>query len=192
LFYAAKDRRPMDFEDFRNCLVSPALRAIADHWDDARGSAPMPSWEQLRPSRIAPHLSILWAYKYDAAKDAFTGRLAGSAISWGVDKSFRDLALGEIWTSDLTPQIHQKMLRAISEPAICLKRGNLFRHAERLIEGERIALPLAGDGVRGDGLLGASAYQHPFRSLEMGNVELLDGDEEWYSVTFGAARVGTA
>ncbi len=76
------------------------------------------------------------------------------------------------------------MLRMISEPAICRKTGELFRHGGHLIEGQRMVLPLASDGVHGDGLLGASAYKHPLRNLDLGNVELLDSaHEEWFAVT---------
>jgi hypothetical protein len=173
----------MDFDDFRKTLTSPALQAIADHWDEARGSAAMPSWEQLRPARIAPHLSILWSYKYDAAEDAFTGRLAGSAVLWGMQKAFRGSALPDLWASDSLARVHQQMLRVIKGRESYRKTGNLFKHGDHRIEGERMALPLAGDGEHGDGILGASAFRHPYPLLDLGDVEMLDGDEVWFSVT---------
>ena len=173
----------MDFDAFRKALTSPALRAIADHWDEARGSAPMPSWEQLRPSRIAPHLSILWAYKYDALEDKFVGRLAGSGVLWRLKKNFRGAGLPDLWASDTISRVHQKMLRVIRGPEGYRKAGNLFKHGDHVIAGERMGLPLASDGVHGDGILGASAFQHPYPLLDLGDVEMLDGDEVWFSVT---------
>ena len=58
--------------------------------------------------------------------------------------------------------------------------GKLFRQAGRFVEGERIALPLAGDGVLADGVLGASDYRHPH--LE-GPFEIITENEVWDSVS---------
>jgi hypothetical protein len=173
---------PMDFAHFRKAIVSPALLAITDYWDEARGSALMPSWEQLQPSRIAPYLSIVWAFKYDATNDQFVGRLAGNAVAWGFQQNFRGVALTDLWSPEASAQSHQKMLYMISEANACRKAGKLFRHAGRLIEGERIALPLATDGVRGDGVLGASVYEYPLRNREQGSIELLEGGEVRLSI----------
>ena len=46
-------------------------------------------------------------------------------------------------------------------------------------EGERIALPLASDGVLADGVLGASDYRHPY--LE-GPFEMITENEVWEAV----------
>jgi hypothetical protein len=173
----------MDFDSFRNNLVSPALRAIADHWDEARGLAAMPSWEQLRPARMAPYLSLLWAYKYDAEKDEFTGRLAGNAILCALQKGFRGARLTDVWAPDAITRVHRKMLHMIRAPEGYRKTGSLFRHGDHFITGERMALPLASDGVHGDGMLGASDFQHPYPRVDLGELEMLDGGEEWFGVT---------
>jgi hypothetical protein len=38
----------MDFDAFLASIESPALRAIAQVWDAARGSALLPAWDALR------------------------------------------------------------------------------------------------------------------------------------------------
>jgi hypothetical protein len=173
----------MDFAGFLKAVRSPALQAVIAHWRDARDRVQMPSWEQIDPSRIAPHLSIVWAYRYDQPSGQFVGRLAGNGVGWGSGKNFRGTPLAELWPGAAGEAAHKAMLRAISEPAIYRVAGGLFKHAGRTIEGERIALPLAGDGLNGDGVLGASVYQHPLRTLEAGPAELLSGTKEWFSLS---------
>jgi hypothetical protein len=162
----------MDFADFQKELVSPALRAVAAHWDEARGSSPVPSWEQLSPKSIAPYLTILWPYKYDQTSGQFVGRLAGNGIAWCFEKNFRGLPLQETWSPEVADQSHDRMIRVISEPLIYRSAGPLFKQGGRTIEGERMALPLVS------GVLGASAYQIPSRNLAQGAIELLFENEK--------------
>jgi hypothetical protein len=173
----------MNFACFLETISSPALQAVAAHWHEARGTAPMPSWEQLNPSRMAPHLSILWSYRYDRAVGQFVGRLAGSAVAWGFEKNFRGLALQEAWPAVVAERSRLSMTRVISEPAVYRNAGGLFKQAGRTVEGERIILPLAGDGVHGDGVLGASAYRYALRTLSQGPVELIGDAEEWFALS---------
>ena len=181
----------MDFRQFQDTIASPALQAVVAHWDEARGDAAMPTWEQLRPARIARHLSLVWAYKYEAGQ--FFGRLAGGRITRAFDKNFRGLPLTQALQPHVAARSHKLMSRIVSEPVIYRCTGNLFRHGDRVIEGERIALPLAGDGGDG-GVLGASAYHYPDYSPEDGPVELILDSAEWFSLTSesGAPAAGTA
>jgi hypothetical protein len=182
----------MQFEAFHNALASPALKAIAAHWDETRLDAPMPSWEQLKPARIASHLTIVWAYRYDRASGQFTGRLAGGRVARAFDRNFRGLPLEEAFPVTLVSRLKDIMGRVVNEPAMGQCAGPLFKHAGRVIHGERIALPLASDGVRADGVLGASAYQYPDYSPESGPVELIFENERWYRVrTAATAKTAT-
>ena len=70
--------------------------------------------------------------------------------------------------------------RIVLEPACGRSGGALFRKAGMTGMGERIALPLAEDGVRGDGVLGASDYQFP--QVPHGEVEALCEDERWFAL----------
>jgi hypothetical protein len=177
----------MDFRQFQNSIASPALQAVVAHWHEARGSAAMPRWEQLRPARIAKHLSLVWAYKYEEGQ--FFGRLAGGRITRAFDKNFRGLPLSQALQPHVAARSHALMSRIISEPVIYRCTGNLFRHGNRVIEGERIALPLAGEGIMGGGVLGASAYHYPDYNADDGPVELILDSAEWFSLTPAA---GTA
>lgn len=177
-----RQQLPMDFDSFQKAIISPALRDIAAHWAEAREGALMPSWAQLRPSRMARHLSIVWAFRYDRAKDRFFGRLAGGKFAWVFDKSFRSMPLEEAWPPQSASRSHQLMHRLVTEPRVLRSAGGLFRYAGRAFEGERLALPLASDGFHGDGVLGATVYDYPLPVPNQGPIELLLDDIEWSSL----------
>jgi len=172
----------MNFEDFIQSIESADLRAVATHWRDARGDRKMPSWEQLRPSQMSAQIPMVWAYKYHRHTGQFTGRLASDRITQGFGKNFRGLLLEEAHPAESLPWIHQCLTRIVSEPAVYTSIGKLFKLGERVIDGERLALPLSSDGIHGDGVLGASDYQ--FLPWVPGHspVELLTDVEQWFSL----------
>jgi len=69
--------------------------------------------------------------------------------------------------------------RIVTEPALVRCSGKLFRIGDRVVEGERIALPLASDGYLADGVLGASEFKH---TPVPGAIELIYDRMEWFSV----------
>jgi hypothetical protein len=169
----------MSFETFRNAIVSPALRAVADHWATARGDRVMPSWEQLQPARIAAQLPIIWVYKYDRQTREFLGRLAGDRISRYYGKNFRGLRLSDLHPPDRLPRMAAIMNRIVEEPALYSSSGVLFRQGDRTGTGERIILPLAGDGLHGDGVIGASDFDYPLANPDYAPVELISEGVTW-------------
>jgi hypothetical protein len=176
-------RRPaFDFADFRGRITSPALVAIADHWQEARGAALMPSWSQIRPSCIAPHLTRVWSFRYDRDEDEFTARLAGNRIMAGFGKSFRGTPLKELHASPVLEKVHANLLRLVLEPCVYRSTGKLFQQGVYTSEGERIALPLASDGSHGDGALGASEYDPVPAAVAGEPVILMHDIEEWHSL----------
>ncbi len=160
-------------------IKSPALKGVARHWAEARGGRLMPGWNDIRPSRIANHLPVVWAYSYDRASDSFTGRLAGDRIEAVFGKSFRQTPLSEIFPPGQYEDVFLRAKRVINEPAMCRGEGLVFKQLDRYGYGERIILPLASDGVHGDGLLGCTEY-HSIECLYDPSVEHID---EWYSLS---------
>jgi hypothetical protein len=147
----------MDTLEFCQSIESPALRAVALHWHEVRGTKKMPSWENLRPKAIAPYLPVVWAYKFDAESNEFIGRLAGDNIARAYGKSFRGLTLAQIHTSPDRYQMGRALLlRVISEPAIFLGHGRIYQIKGEFQFGERLMLPLSSNGVVGDGVFGAT------------------------------------
>ena len=147
----------MNFSEFCQSISSPALRAVALHWNDVRGTRMMPSWEDIQPRAFAPYLGLVWAYKFDAKTQDFIGRLAGDTIDRAYGKSFRGLTLAQIHTpQDRYEAARAMLLRVVSEPAIFLGHGKIYKFDEEYRSGERIVLPLSGDGLVGDGVFGAT------------------------------------
>jgi hypothetical protein len=142
----------------------------------------MAAWSDLSPSAISAHLKRLWVFKYDRDTGEFNARLAGSRVMMRFGKSFRGTPLKELHPPHIFEQCHAHLTRSVSEPAFLHCTGRLFRIGERLVEGERIALPLASDGHHGDGILGASDFRH---TPVFGPIELIFDRMEWFSVQPG-------
>jgi hypothetical protein len=69
--------------------------------------------------------------------------------------------------------------KVVATPAAGRCNGRLFTIGSKVVVGERIALPLAADGINGDAVLGASDYDRP---LESGHVELITENMEWFVI----------
>lgn len=148
----------MSFRDFVAAIKSPDLRAVAFHWQAARGGKRMPGWKDIDPVAIAPYLRIVWSWKYDSVSDTFTGRLAGDAIIEAFGESLRGKAMQEFFHGRQYEHMFARHKRVIAEPAFAHGTGPVFIHAGRHGQGERIIMPLAADGVHVDGIFGATIY----------------------------------
>jgi hypothetical protein len=149
----------LSFEDFEQSIESDALKRVARHWRDVRGARAMPGWNHVRPSEIAAHLSIIWSYTYDRETDTFTGRLAGQNIEQMFGKSFKGTPMVELYPKKDYQRLFDRAKRVVSGPEFYRGTGMVFRHLDHSGDGERIMLPLANDGIHGDGLLGATVYR---------------------------------
>lgn len=170
-----------DFEAFDAKIASPALRAVAEHWNDARKGQKMPSWSQLRPSTLAPHLGLVWAFKYDRSRGEFTARLAGNRMMVASGKSLRGTPLQQLHAPAIFQWVHEGLTRVVSEPACYRSRGQLFKVGGRMVEGERVVLPLGTDENGADGALGASDYDFTF-TTSYPDIEVFRGDGEWLTL----------
>jgi len=168
--------RQMDFDAFLASVQAPALRAIAQHWNGARGSALLPSWEALRLEGLPQQARLIWVYAYDPETGKFIGQLSGEQITKAFGKSFHGLPLELAHTGAIYLWVYQALTRVVTEPAAYKSSGRLYKQAGRIIEGERIALPLASDGRTGDGIIGASWFMDPYLD---GAIELLAENESW-------------
>jgi len=148
----------MAFEAFFASIVTMELRAIATHWAAARGAKRMPAWGDIDPVTIGRNLRYVWAWRYDAARESFIGRLAGEDIVRAFGKSPRGKPMHEFFTPETYEAYLPWHLRVIEEPAFLYGSGRVYHRVGRNFTGERIMLPLAENGTRGDGILGATYY----------------------------------
>lgn len=168
-----------NFQDFLKTIASPALRAVAHHWHQVRGMRAMPGWVDLSSSALSPHFKMLWGFHRDSQTGEFTGRLAGKNIVDWLGANFWGASLKDIHPPHIFPESHYFLSKIVTMPAAGRSSGRLFKVGGRAILGERIALPLATDGITGDGVLGASDYECPPLS---GPIEVIHENMEWYSI----------
>jgi hypothetical protein len=181
LAFAENDRRT-DFAGFRAKIRAPALRALADQWDKARGTRRMPAFTDLQTDRIAQHLGHVWGFDYDREKDSFTGRLAGSVIMHSFGKSFLGTPLIELHPPPAFEAAEAALMRTISMPACSRWTGGLYKVGNHVIEGERVVFPMGTDPEHPDGVLGACWFETTLQLLPGEPVELLHDSVEWFEI----------
>jgi hypothetical protein len=153
----------MSFADFAASIVSPDLRRVALHWNEARATRTLPAWRDIRPAAIVPQLPLVWAYSYDAEADDFVGRLAGDVIARLFNQSFKGLRM-----SQLKPRIDVSFLfsrskRVIGTCGLFRSNGDVFHMPDCHGYGERIIMPLSESGDAADGIFGATQYQTSYQ-----------------------------
>ena len=169
----------MCFQNLLQSIVSLELKRVAQHWNKVRGSRMMPGWSDVRPSEISAQLPMIWIYKYDRAADLFTGRLAGDLIEHIFGKSFRGTPMTELYPKEDYPRLFGRCKRVVCEPALYRAEGMIFKHVDRFGRGERIMMPLAEDGIVGDAIFGATAYQ----TINGKPATNIPEDESWFPLS---------
>ncbi|HEY2010998.1 MAG TPA: PAS domain-containing protein [Rhizomicrobium sp.] len=169
-----------DFSCFDRKIESPALRAIAAHWNEVRKDRRMPSWSDLRPTALAPYFGLIWVFRYDRTTKEFTARLAGNRMMVACGKSFRGTPLRELHPPEIFPQAQAGLMRVVSEPACGRTSGPLFKADGKITCGERIVLPLGVDD-KADGAFGASDYNRSFVTAAS-QIETIYNAVEWFSL----------
>jgi hypothetical protein len=171
----------VSFQQFLKAIRSPRLASVARHWDEARRGKRMPAWGDIKPSLIKAQLPIIWSWRFDDASGQFVGRLAGNEIELAFGRSFRNRPMSDIFREHDYEKFLARHTRVMREPALFIGRGLVFNHLKRLDVGERIVMPLAADGVIGDGILGATDAKTQVGQV---NEELIRrGEEEsWFAL----------
>lgn len=172
---------PADFDAFHGRMKSIALQTVARHWNKARGTRRMPSWNDLQADCIAPHLGFIWAYDYDRADEVFTGRLSGSNIMMGFGRNFLGAPLHALYQPRVAEIMQSLLVRIVSEPACVRFSGNLFRIGEHVFQGERLMLPMGSDADHPDGVLGVSHWDDIVISTPE-NFEVLFDRADWCKI----------
>jgi hypothetical protein len=151
----------MSFAEFFQSIVSDDLKAVATHWNEARGERAVPTWEQIRPSAIQKQLPIIWSYRFDVERDDFMGRLAGNAITQIAGAQFKDAWMSDLRPPQLFPRALARTKRVITEPSFYRGLGLVYMTPSKKYYGERIAMPLANEAMTCEGVFGATEF-HAF------------------------------
>ena len=147
------------YAQFRVAITEPALLEIAAHWHAARGDRLLPAWRDIDACALAPHLPIVWSWRYDFTRETFVGRLAGEEINAMLGVRIRGKTIEECFAPDAVPVVRQRCQAVMEGPSFMFSYGKVFARGGRTGSGARIVLPLADDGVHADGLLGATVYR---------------------------------
>jgi hypothetical protein len=148
----------MSLQKFHAAIKSSALKAVAAHWMSARKTRLMPAWKDIDAVAIGKYLHLVWAWRYDFDRNTFIGRLAGDEILAVLGKEIRGRSLEECFPANAAALVLERYKSVIDVPQIMHSTGNVHMNAGKHGSGERIVLPLATDGIRGDGVLGATEY----------------------------------
>jgi hypothetical protein len=162
----------MSIDRLLTTLREPPLRDIARFWSDARKGRRFPAWRDIDPVALAPHLPILWAWRWDAELDTFIGRLAGEAILDAMGTGFRGARIEEYFAGRNAEVFMARYRRVIEGPAMMCNQGFVFSLVGGVGLGERVALPIAEDGEHPDGVFGATIYRTSGQRLARARVTL--------------------
>jgi hypothetical protein len=149
----------MSYALFRAAITEPALLEVAAYWNKVRGARRMPAWRDIDAYVLAPHLPIIWAWRYDFTRDTFVGRLAGEEINAMLGVSIRGKTMEECFAPGVVAVVRQRYRTVMDGPSFMFSYGKVFANAGRTGSGERVVLPLADDGIHPDGVLGATVYR---------------------------------
>ena len=165
------------FAAFTGRIRSPALKALADDWDKARQGRRMPRWDEINPGLTAPYRGCMWGFDHE--NGAFTGRLAGRHIMQAMGQNFLGTPLAAMHPPHVLGPAQAICARIVSDPACVLFTGNLFRDGEKLVQGERLVLPVGADPACPDGIVGASWYDNYPLARRPEQVNLLFDKADW-------------
>lgn len=168
-----------DFETLLSRIESPALSAVAQLWDVARGRKRMPCWNDIPFSALPPYRKHLWAYTYDPKSGVFTGHLAGQMWGRWAGVEFYGKRLEDVHSPLNYTTAYQVLTEVATTPLASRSSGRIFKSDDYTVTGERIILPIAEDGQTAGGVLGASDYVPP---PLMGTLELILENAEQYAI----------
>jgi hypothetical protein len=171
----------MEFSQFDQSILSPDLKAVAAHWNAARGDKLMPSWNDLQPAAMAKQLPKVWSYVYDPEHDEFVGRLGGEAIARIFGKAIKGARLSELVPIIGRERMAARLKRVMELPALVSGSGPLFTQIDRYGVGERIIMPLASDGMHAESVLGATEYS--VKGMIPSEISALEELEQWFPLS---------
>src|SRR3954452_10387782 len=103
-------------QSFISSIKSPSLRAVAEHWHQARGGRLMPKWTELSSSVLAPHFKLLWGFQYDPQTKEFTGGLTGEHVRQWVGGAFTGARLLDLQPPSIAREAQDLMIKIVTTP----------------------------------------------------------------------------
>lgn len=140
-------------------IKSPALRLLLQHYLEVRGERRMPSRRDLDAAQLGPVLSMIWVNEYEPAAGTFRYRLAGEAVNEIFGVSVAGKLLSDFVGADRFEAVNGNFLKVIGDEVALVATGPIYGCTDRIALGQRLALPLSSDGLKADGIIGATARE---------------------------------
>lgn len=157
--------------DFLPSIEGGPLRTLLSHYLEVRGTKRLPSRGDIDPLKLAPVLPIIWISEYEPEAGTFRYRLAGEEVNAIFGASVSGRLLSDFVIGERFEPVNRNFLRVIGDPAAMLTTGPVYRCADRIAMGERLALPLSSDGEKADGIIGATLRKSLVDLAEVATLE---------------------
>lgn len=138
-------------------LRDERLRRLVSYWFDIRGDDAVPRRQRVDPVEIPYALSLVWLCDHLPAEQRFRYRLIGQQVRDIYAGPVVGRSLDVITDGSVLPRVSDYFQRCVQLPAVVTVTGKIYSELARPARGERVLLPLAGDGRTVDGILGATA-----------------------------------
>lgn len=137
-------------------LSDPRLALFLEHYLEVRGQKAMPSRQDIDALRLGPVLPFIWLSDYEAEAETFRYRLAGEEVNAVFGQRITGALLSNLVQGPRFGSVNGLFLRVLQEKMGLLVVGPVYRCTDRMTLGERLVLPLSGDGETADGLVGVT------------------------------------
>lgn len=147
------------------------LHALLRYWLSLQVRGRVPERQDFDPVRIPSLLSHFWIIQRDAASDRYKFLLAGEQIRALFARRVADVYVDELFKDHATA-MSRALGEVLSTPAIHYAVGPLYRAGMFPLHTERLALPMAENGVV-TCVYGATLYRRPAAAPST-DVEFID------------------
>jgi hypothetical protein len=162
-------------------LADERLRSLYEYWVAlGRAADGLPQVQAFDPLHLPRLLSNLWILEVVADTQRFRMRLAGESINAVYGRNVGGQYFSDVFQPSEVALMVERYTRTLTEPAIVRAIGTVYVAAGRLIQGERLALPMLGRSGLTDTMLGATFYDE--RTVEPGAVHVLHNEPSFYPV----------
>ena len=140
-------------------LVDDRLKALYRYWCElGQAAGGLPSVQSLDPLQLPRMLSSMWIVEVAQDTHRFRMRLAGEDINAIYGRNVGGHYFADLFQPADLPTIVTRYTRALREPAVFHATGAVYAAAGRMVEGERLGLPMLGRSGISDTMLGATVY----------------------------------
>lgn len=158
----SRDVRPAESDARERALADPKIGKIYRYWLDKCAAGHLPARRDIDPVDLSDCLSVLMILETVDGGDDFRIRLAGSQVEEAHGRSLKGCLISELVPHGDELTVIMARLRAIvATQKPDFRSGSLAAIGRGYIAFERVALPLAEDGLRVSHLLCCYAQHAP-------------------------------